>query len=67
VAANAAMLTGTGIWAVHFLMGWEIFLAPVSPFQNMQLPLSLSATACALLVYLLIEPPWQIVKSRRSA
>ncbi len=65
VAANAAMLTGTGIWAVHFLMGWDVFLAPAAMFGRWQLPLSLTATTCALVVYLLFEPPWRMTWSRK--
>ena len=58
-AANAAMLVGTGIWAVHFALGWEIFLPSVGIFQRLQLPLSLSATACAAVAYFCIQTPWQ--------
>ena len=50
-AANASMLVGTGVWGVHFALGWEIFLPSVGFFQRLQLPLSLSATACAALAY----------------
>ncbi len=66
-AANACMLVGTGIWALHFVMGWDCFLSPLSVFERMQLPLSLSATFSALLVYFLWEPPWRIVWARSVA
>lgn len=63
-AANASMIVGTGVWAVHFLMGWDCFFAPVAWFDRMQLPLSLCATAMALIVYFLFEPPWRIAWTR---
>lgn len=50
--AIASMLTGTGIWAIHFTFGWETFLAPVPGFQNGAWPISLCATAAAWLAYL---------------
>ncbi len=65
--AIASMLTGTGIWAVHFAMGWETFLAFLPPFHAWKWPLFLSATGCALIAYFLWEPPWQIAWSRNAA
>ncbi|MCA9139062.1 MAG: sodium:solute symporter family protein [Planctomycetales bacterium] len=65
-AANAAMLTGTAVWGLHFVMGWEIFLQPLDRFQQMQLPLSLMATGCAILAYFSIEPPWKVRWTRRG-
>lgn len=49
--AMAAMLAGTGIWAIHFICGWETFLAPLPGFQNGTWPISLCSTAAALLAY----------------
>ncbi len=66
-AANASMVSGTGIWALHFCFGWEVFLQPVPLLQRLQLPLSLSATTCALLIYFLLSPPWRIIWSRGAA
>ena len=63
-AANASMLTGTGIWAGHFATGWEDFLEGIPPIGGWQLPLSLMATAGALLAYFVCEPPWRIAWSR---
>lgn len=60
-AATASMLTGTGIWAVHFAFGWDYFLEPLEMVGQLQLPLSLSATGCALGAYFLFAPPWKIV------
>ena len=67
LAAIQSMVVGTGLWAVHFAMGWETFLPTVPRVSSWQLPLSLSATACALIAYFLFEPPWKIVWSRRAA
>lgn len=50
-AANAAMLVGAGLWAVHFWLGWEEFLPTVPGFQTWQLPLSIGATASAAIAY----------------
>ncbi|MCA9071198.1 MAG: hypothetical protein KDA84_19860, partial [Planctomycetaceae bacterium] len=65
-AANASMLVGTGIWAVHFVLGWEFFLEPLAPFHQWEVPLSLSATFFALAAYFLLEPPWNMKWSRGS-
>jgi Na+/proline symporter len=66
-AALASMLVGTGVWAIHYVMGWETFLASLPKFEDWQWPLSLSATGCALLAYFLYEPPWKIAWSRTAA
>lgn len=60
LAGAASMLCGTGIWALHFLFGWEDFLQPCQPFGWIPLPLSLGATACSLAAYFVCEPPWRI-------
>lgn len=59
-AAIAGMLTGVGVWAIHFAFDWEHFLAPLPLFANWNIPLSLAATVCSLLGYFLYEPPWRI-------
>lgn len=59
-AAIASMLAGTGVWAVHFYMGWESFLPTVSLFASISLPISISATTISLLAYFIFEPPWRI-------
>lgn len=56
-AAVSSMLVGTGVWAVHFLAGWETFLEPVPGFRSWQLPLSLTATGLAAIAYWLVSPP----------
>ncbi|QDU75422.1 Sodium/proline symporter [Bremerella volcania] len=58
-AAIVSMLVGTGIWAVHFALGWETFLPLTRPLAAMQLPISLSATACALVAYFCVQWPWR--------
>lgn len=62
-AANCSMLGGSGVWLLHVVAGWECFLEGIPVFQFLQIPLSLSATACALLAYFLCEPPWRIAWS----
>ncbi|MDA1274493.1 MAG: sodium:solute symporter family protein [Verrucomicrobia bacterium] len=59
-AAIASMLVGTGVWAVHFALGWESFLETVRWIGELALPVSLSATVCGLLAYLAFEPPWKL-------
>lgn len=58
-AAVASMLVGTGIWAIHFALGWEVFLPTVGIFEQLQLPLSLCATACAAVAYFCFQWPWR--------
>ena len=58
--AMASMLAGTGVWGLHFLLGWDHFLQPVGMIGSWQLPISLTATACGLLAYFALEPPWSI-------
>ncbi len=55
-AGIASMLTGTGVWAIHFFSGWETFLPTARYVGTWQLPVSLTATACSLLSVLLIRP-----------
>ena len=52
-----SMLTGTGVWAGHFLLGWDNFLEPVPGFNHLPIPISLAATGLAFGMYLLCEPP----------
>jgi Na+/proline symporter len=59
-AALASMLVGVGIWGVHGLMGWELFIEPLVGTWLWPLPLSLAATGCALATYFSLEPPWRI-------
>lgn len=62
--AIASMLVGMGIWGVHFAMGWEHFLPPLTDVLGWPLPISLTATAGGLLAYLICEPPWRICWNR---
>lgn len=63
-AANAAMMTGSSLWGIHYVMQWDYFL-PVSPLMQMiELPVSIGATICALLAYFACEPPWKIAWSK---
>jgi Na+/proline symporter len=57
--AMLSMLVGTGVWAVHFVLGWETFLPELKYIGEYELPLSLSATGCGLLAYFIGEPPWK--------
>ncbi|WP_146521049.1 sodium:solute symporter family protein [Stieleria varia] len=63
-AAIASMLVGTGLWAIHFVMGWESFL---QPWTTMTVPLSIAATLGALLAYAAFDPPWRTVWARTNA
>ncbi len=58
-SAIAAMLTGTGVWAIHFLLGWEAFLEAAPGIGALGLPVSLAATVCGLAAYFAFEPPWK--------
>lgn len=70
--ALAAMVTGMGLWAVHFAgslrnpdAGWgEHFLAGVRPFAGWHLPSSLTMTACALAAYLVVDGVMRFVGRR---
>lgn len=64
-AALASMLVGTGVWLAHYVLGYDYFLEFWSQVAGWCLPVSLSATACGLLAYLLFEPPWRL-KWRRA-
>jgi len=58
--AVAAMLVGSATWGLHFMLGWEHFLAPLAVIGNWEIPLSLAATSCSLAAYFCSEPPWGI-------
>ncbi|MCA9128244.1 MAG: sodium:solute symporter family protein [Planctomycetales bacterium] len=58
--AIVSMTVGAGVWATHFVCGWESFLEPVLQPTGWQLPISLSVTACALIAFFVISPPWKI-------
>lgn len=60
LAGCSSMLVGTGVWAIHFLFGWEDFLQPAQSLGWTPFPLSLGATGSSLLAYFVIEPPWRI-------
>ncbi len=57
-AAVTSMLAGIAVWGLHFALGWNSFLEPVGFVGDWHLPVSLAATACGLLAYWLLEPPW---------
>jgi solute:Na+ symporter, SSS family len=59
-AALASMLVGVGVWGLHKLLGWELFLEPAVGTWLWPLPLSLAATASALAAYGCVERPWLI-------
>jgi len=59
-AASASMVTGTGLWLLHYVTGWESFLQPLPPFHSLELPVSLTATLLGLVAYLIAEPPWRL-------
>jgi Na+/proline symporter len=60
----ASMIVGIGLWLFHFVMGyvadWEYFLEGIDAIGAWQLPMSLTATILAAVVYLVCEPPWRM-------
>ena len=54
-AALAAMVSGTGLWLVHQVAGWETALAPLLG-QHAPLPVALTCAALALAAQLLSAP-----------
>jgi len=63
-AANAAMVTGSSLWGIHYVMQWDLFLPVIPLMQSISLPVSIGATICALLAYFACEPPWKITWSK---
>src|SRR5690606_6040810 len=61
----ASMLMGTGIWGLHFLLGWESAFPPLTAALDLHLPVALTAAAGSLLAYFVCEPPWRMQWSRR--
>jgi Na+/proline symporter len=49
-AALTAMVTGTSVWLVHLMLGWDSFLGPFLAFP---LPVGLTAAALAAIAYAL--------------
>lgn len=58
--AMASMLVGSGIWLVHFVAGWDVFLQPLTANSSWQAPVALSAATLSVIAYLVFEPPWQM-------
>lgn len=59
-AGVASMVAGMLVWGIHFVMGWDDFLAPLQAMGWIAFPLSIGATLCSLLVYCWFEPPWRM-------
>lgn len=57
--ALVSILVGIGVWLPQYVLGWEHFLQGVSPFDQLGVSLSLTATFCSLLSYLAIHF-WQV-------
>lgn len=61
--ALAAMLTGIGLWGIHFALGWhdpeagwgEWFLVGIPHIGAWRLPGALSMTACSFAAYLVVD------------
>jgi Na+/proline symporter len=64
LAGVACMLSGMGVWGIHFLCGWDEFLQPAQAVGWIAFPLSLGATFCSLLGYCFFEPPWRMKWTR---
>jgi Na+/proline symporter len=56
----ASMCAGTGIWALHFALGWEVFLEGIDRLAKLEIPVSLAAVAISLLAYFVCELRWKI-------
>lgn len=48
----AAMIAGAGVWLVHYLAGWDVFLQGSNLVAPWQFPSELAATLLSLIVYL---------------
>lgn len=55
-AALVSMVTGTSLWTLHRVLGWEWFAGPVLEPLGLTLPMGLSCAALALGAYLLVAP-----------
>ena len=53
IAALSAMAGGIVILLLHEIFGWQFFLEPLDPIKALKLSPALSATASALLLYLI--------------
>lgn len=53
-AALAAMATGVSIYFCHEMMTWHFFLEPVEAVGALKLSPSLTATACAFLMFIIV-------------
>jgi hypothetical protein len=45
------MLVGILTWMTQYMLGWQYFLEPISPFDKLDLPLTLTSTLCSLITY----------------
>mgnify|MGYP002623084928 FL=1 len=63
-AAFVSMLTGTLLWGVHMVLGWDTFFPSLFAANGVPLPVSLTSTMLGLLAYFVVVPPWQIAWSR---
>lgn len=53
--ALVAMTTGTSLWLLHYVAGWDEFLQPWGGWWDFPLPVALTATILALLAYLVAD------------
>ncbi|MCA9818994.1 MAG: sodium:solute symporter, partial [Cyanobacteria bacterium HKST-UBA01] len=53
-AALAAMATGVSIYFCHEVLSWHFFLEPVEAVGALKLSPSLTATACAFLIFVIV-------------
>jgi solute:Na+ symporter, SSS family len=59
--ALVSISAGIGVWLPQYLLGWEHFLQGVPTFNELHLPLSLTATVISLVGYLAVHC-WQVVR-----
>lgn len=52
-SALASMITGSGVWFLHLILGWESFLEPVFEPYSVELPTALLSAGFGLIAYLI--------------
>lgn len=65
VPAVCSMLVGASTWILQYMLGWKFFLERIPPFDKLELPLSLTATFCSLITYIICDYVMNKVIARR--
>jgi Na+/proline symporter len=53
-AALTSMIVGTGLWVLHFALGWETFASPWLDRTGVPLPMAFTSALVAWIVYLVV-------------